>query len=544
MNFSDVPPFRDLGNVVAVGVIIAFILSITFLPALMMILPVRTSQKLTDQADRDTMSGFADFVIGNRRKLLWTMGVVSLILISLFPLNKLDDQFIQYFDETIEFRRDTDFTMDNLNGSYNIQYSLQQGESGGVSDPTFLRQVEQFTNWLRSQSNVTNVHTITDILKRLNKNMHNDDPAYYRLPESRELAAQYLLLYELSLPYGLDLNDQIDIDKSATRVTVSFKNSHTEEVLAFEREIGQWLTINTPDIKFSAASMGLMFAHIGHRNVQSMLLGTTIALILISFILVLALRSWRLGLISLVPNLIPAGIAFGIWALFVGQVGLSLSVVIGMTLGIVVVDTVHFLSKYLAARRDKGMESEAAVRYAFNTVGRALWVTSLVLASGFIILGQSHFALNAHMGIMTAMTIAIALAIDFLLLPPLLMKLEDKNMRNIILLVMILLTPFGSVLADADAEKGLAIMTESDNRDKGWQDSRVALSMILRNKQGKESHRSIRVMNLEMEGDGDKGLTVFDKPRDVKGTAFLTYSHALEADEQWLFLPAIKLRFN
>ncbi len=113
-------------------------------------------------------------------------------------------------------------------------------------------------------------------------------------------------------------------------------------------------------------------------------------------------------------------------------------------------------------------------------------------------------------------------------------------MRNIFSFIMVLLLPFNIVLAETDAEKGLAIMTESDNRDKGWQDSQVELLMTLRNRQGKESHRRIRVSNLEMENDGDKGLTVFDEPRDVKGTAFLTYSHALEADEQWLFLPAIK----
>ncbi|RKZ99898.1 MAG: RND family transporter, partial [Gammaproteobacteria bacterium] len=131
--------------------------------------------------------------------------------------------------------------------------------------------------------------------------------------------------------------------------------------------------------------------------------------------------------ISLAPNLLPAGMAFGIWGLMVGQVGMSLSVVTGMTLGIVVDDTVHFLSKYLRARREKGLDSQEAVRYAFNTVGVALWVTSLVLVAGFIVLGQSHFALNANMGVMTAITITIALIMDFLFLPPLLMKLEGKQ---------------------------------------------------------------------------------------------------------------------
>ena len=427
MNFSDVPPFHDLGNIVAIGVMFAFVLSITTLPALMMVLPVRV--KVTKNLDigMEPMSKFANFVLANSRKLLWGMGGIALILISLLPMNKLDDQFVEYFDETVEFRRDTDFVVENLSGIYDIHYSLKQGESGGINEPEFLQQVEQFANWLRAQDRVMHVRTVTDIYKRLNKNMHGDDPSFYRLPESRELAAQYLLLYEMSLPYGLDLNDQIDIDKSATRLTVTFENLHTEEVLAFETKIANWLTTNTPDIEFSGASATIMFAHIGKRNVQSMLFGTTVALVFISVILMAALRSFRIGFISLAPNLLPAGMAFGIWGLMVGQIGMSLSVVTGMTLGIVVDDTVHFLSKYLRARREKGLNSEEAIRYAFNTVGVALWVTSLVLVAGFIVLGQSHFALNAHMGVMTAVTITIALIMDFLFLPPLLMKLEGNK---------------------------------------------------------------------------------------------------------------------
>lgn len=425
MNFSDVPPFHDLGNVVAIGVMFAFVLSVTLLPALMMILPIRV--KKTKQKDGHAMMRLSGFVIANQKPLLWGMGLIGIAIISFVPQNRLDDQFVEYFDETVDFRQATEFSNDNLAGIYTLQYSLNQGESGGVSDPVFLQSVENFSQWLRTQDEVMHVQSITDTFKRLNKNMHNDDPAQYRLPESRELAAQYLLLYELSLPYGLDLNDQIDIDKAQTRINITLTNLHTEEMLAMEKRVSSWLSENEQQVNFTVASPNLMFAHIGKRNVSSMLIGTTIALIIISFILVIALRSTRIGLISLAPNLIPAGMAFGLWGMTVGMVGMSLSVVAGMTLGIVVDDTVHFLSKYLRARREKGFDAEQAVSYAFNTVGIALWVTSLVLVLGFFVLGQSHFALNADLGAMAAITIAVALIMDFLFLPPLLMKLEENK---------------------------------------------------------------------------------------------------------------------
>ena len=424
MNFSDAPPFRDLGNIVAMGVTIAFILSVTFLPAFVLLLPVRVkpgTERNTQFVDR-----FADFVVARRTPLFWGMGLVVLTLVSFVPKNELNDEFVKYFDESVDFRVATEFVTENLTGLYTIDYSLSNGESGGINEPDFLQDVERFANWYRQQPGVLHVNTLTDIMKRLNKNMHGDDEDWYKLPDSRELAAQYLLLYEMSLPYGLDLNNQIDIGKSATRVTVTMESVSSNELLGTEDRAQQWLHENTPYMKSSGASPSMMFAYIGQRNIRSMLTGTSIALVLISLILIFALRSVKIGLISLVPNLAPAAMGFGLWGLLYGQVGLGLSVVAGLTLGIVVDDTVHFLSKYLRARREQGLSSEDAVRYAFHTVGIALLVTTLVLIAGFMVLHQSAFKLNSDMGLLTAITIGLALIADFIFLPPLLMKADRK----------------------------------------------------------------------------------------------------------------------
>ena len=425
MNLSDVPPFHDLGNTVAIGVIAAFFLSITLLPVLILLLPIKGTPSAKKRSVM--MNVIADKVILHRSIILVVTSLTAILLMMFISHNQLDDQFVEYFDETIDFRSATDFSSENLSGIYTLQYSLIQGETGGISEPSFLEGMARFVSWLREQPEVMHVQSVSDTYKRLNKNMHYDDPDYYVLPEQREIAAQYLLLYELSLPYGLDMNDQIDIDKSQTRISITIKNLPTEKILELEQRITGWANTHLKDITFTNASPALMFAHIGKRNVGGMLMGTTMALILVSFVLVLALRSMRLGLISLAPNLLPAGMAFGIWGICVGQVGLSLSVVAGMTLGIVVDDTVHFLSKYIHARRDKGFDAQKAVRYSFNTVGIALWITSLVLVMGFLVLGQSHFSLNADMGIMAALTIGIALIMDFLFLPALLMHIEGKN---------------------------------------------------------------------------------------------------------------------
>lgn len=424
MNFSDSPPFHDLGNIVATGVLLAFVFSITFFPALLMLLPLKV--KVRTEKDRDWTRSLAALVTAKRNILLPGMSVVMVMLVVLAPLNSLNDDFVKYFDTSVPFRQSTDYMQDNLSGMTQLEIAIDSGESSGINDPVFLKKMGEFTDWLRAQPVTDHVSTLSDTLKRLNKNMHGDDQSYYRLPDERELSAQYLLLYEMSLPYGLDLNNQLNVDKSSVRLVATLKNMTSNELVDMEERIQNWFDTHASEYEVMTTGPMLMFAHIGQRNIESMLTGTLIALVLISLILGFALRSVRFGLLSLLPNLAPAAMGFGLWFLIDGQIGLSLSVVASMTLGIVVDDTVHFLSKYLYARRNRGADSVVAVQYAFGSVGRALWVTTFVLVCGFMVLAQSSFKLNADMGFLTAITILIALIVDFLFLPPLLMKF-DKN---------------------------------------------------------------------------------------------------------------------
>ncbi|MBN4079291.1 MMPL family transporter [Beggiatoa alba] len=430
LNFSDVPPFQHLGNMVAIGVVASFFLSVTFLPALMSLLPVRV--RVVKNDDSHLMHRLGDFVVKQRHKLIWGMAIIVTLLVASIPRNELNDVFVHYFDETVSFRTDSDFMTANLSGLYSIDYSLDSAEPGGISNPEFLQNVAAFADWFRAQPETIYVSTLTDTMKRLNKNMHGDDPDRYRLPDERNLAAQYLLLYEMSLPYGLDLNNQINVDKSATRFTAILKTMSSNELLALDKRASDWLATHAPHIAGDLhAKQGsgttMMFAHIGKRNIISMLVGTTLALIGISLILIIALRSVKIGLLSMIPNLVPAAMGFGLWGILVGEVGLSLSIVASMTLGIVVDDTVHFLSKYMRARREKGLDAEAAVRYAFRSVGMALITTSIVLVVGFMVLSLSSFELNAGMGLLTAIVITFALLADFLLLPPILIWLDKER---------------------------------------------------------------------------------------------------------------------
>lgn len=431
MNFSDSPPFHDLGTITAIGVVFAFALSIFFLPALIAVLPIK--EKAGKVVSWNPMDALSQFVIKYNWTLLFGIGCVVVGLFAMIPKNELNDVFVDYFHPKIPFRSDTDHIEKHLTGMYFIDYSLDSKENSGINNPEYIKQLEEFEQWLAQQPEIRHVSALSETYRKLNRNMHWDDSDYYRIPDDKELAAQYLLMYEMSLPYGLDLNNQINIDKSATRVTVVLNKLSTKEVFALEKKVADWMTRNMPDMATEGLSPTTMFSHITQRNIVSMLSGTVLALLLISAILMVSLRSWKFGLISLIPNLVPAGMAFGIWAIFVGQVGVAISVVLAMTLGIVVDDTIHFLSKYLRARREQGMSTEDAIKYAFNTVGIALLITTTILTIGFLIIAQSTFLINANMGLLTAVTICIALIVDFLFLPPLLMLLDrdtDKSLQH------------------------------------------------------------------------------------------------------------------
>ncbi|MBE3781228.1 MMPL family transporter [Vibrio parahaemolyticus] len=424
MNMSDSPVLRDFGNLSALGVMVACFLSVTLLPALLKLLPIHVKME-TSQDQKHVMDRLGDFVVSQRRALLPLSVVVIVVCASLIPLNKVNDESVEYFGQRNEFRQAADFMEERISGMTNISIAIKTNESQGIAAPDFLNTIGEFSSWLRDQPETDHVATLADVYKRLNKNMHGDDEAYYSLPQERELAAQYLLLYEMSLPYGLDLNNQINVDKSSIKMVLTVENLGSVELVDLENRIYQWFAEHAPQYQVVASSPSLMFAHIGETNMASMLSTLPITLVLISALLIFALRSVRLGLISLMPNIAPAVIGFGLWALISGEINLGLSVVVTLTLGIVVDDAVHFLSKYQRARRE-GQTAEQAVRYAFHTVGRALWITTVVLVAGFSVLAMSSFRLNADMGQLSAIVIFIALVVDFLFLPTLLMLFDKK----------------------------------------------------------------------------------------------------------------------
>ena len=424
LNTSNSPPFHVLGNLVALGVLFTFIYSVTLLPALLSILPLRPSRSRAGRAGFFERLG--DFVVARRKPLLWSGLLVVAALASGLPRNEASDNWLHHFDERYAFRTDTEFIVENLTGLDRLDYSLSSGTEGGITDPEYLRKVDAFAEWYRAQPEVRHVQAFPDIMKRVNKNLHGDDPAFYRIPEEPDLAAQLLLLYEFSLPFGADLNDRIDIAKSATRMTVALDNTSTKDHLDIDARAQAWLQANAPDLASPASGFTMISAHLSDRNVESMLRSTILATGLISLILLVVFRNIRVGLICLVPNFVPAAMTFGLWGYLSGVIGLGASVVVAVAIGIIVDDTIHFVSKYMSGRQ-QGLSSAEAVRATFRAVGPALWATTAILTAGFLVFASSGYEPSWTLGVLVAVTISFALVADLLLLPALLMAVDRGN---------------------------------------------------------------------------------------------------------------------
>ncbi len=427
LNLSDLPPVVSLGNVSAIGVSLCWLFAFTVLPALVLLLPFKVQSQETPRLDK-LMLKLANFVIAYKGRIFIATSLLSAVMMTLGMQNVINDRFSELIKEPHPFRTDNEKVDRYFGAMYDFNLSMDSGAAESITDPVYLANVDKLATWLRTQPEVKSVTTITDILKRLNQNLNNDDPAFYKVPESREMAAQYLLMYEMSLPFGLDLTNQIDMERRYSRISIIFAALDTIETFELKQRINHWQEQNLlQEYRTTPASISVMWAHLSYDSLSASIKSSLLALVLISAIMIIALRSLKYGLISLVPNIFPAAFGFGIWYLIDGEINLGLTAVMIITIGIVVDDTVHFLTKYKYARETLDQDVEDAVRYAFKTVGSAITITTMVLVTGFSLLLLSQSSSNSNLGLLTAVILFSALIMDFLLLPVLLLFLDKTK---------------------------------------------------------------------------------------------------------------------
>lgn len=425
LNFNESPPIRDLGNMVAIGVTAAFIFSIWFLPSFMMFFT-----HVTEKAN-EGRPHWAESLSEWVNKKINFSGLSVLICAGFLTwaasTNELNDSLFEFLAEKLEARQEINYVNENMTGVMSLNYTVFSRGENGITDPEYLKNLDAFKIWLEQQPEIKHVNAFSDIVKQINRMLNYDEPAHYLIPDSQAMVAQNLLLYEFSLPFGMDINNQIDFDKSTSNMRVQLDTLKSKQMISLTERIDDWLALNTPEwFKADVTGPDYMFAKITFRTITSMLTGTMLAIVLISLCLIIALKSFKLGMMSIIPNVVPLLMTFGLWGLLVGEVGLISSSVSVIGLGLMIDDTVHFLSKYQRAKNVLHYDFDKCIEYAYSRVASAILVTSLILMSGFAILGLSSFKPNMEMGILTGLTIGFALLITFFLLPTLLYWFDSK----------------------------------------------------------------------------------------------------------------------
>ncbi len=430
LNFADAPSFHALANIVTVGVGAGFVLCFTWIAAGLALFPPKKSKKPVEA--QAFLAGLVDFLERNARQVLFASVIVTLVILMGVSRLILDADFVRYFDERYEYRQASDFVEERLTGLNLIEFEFDSGKANGINAPDYMANLDRFTQWLKSQQDVAHVSSMSETLKLIYRNMVAADDRSGLLPAEREEIAQFLLLYEISLPEGLDLKDRISSDKSSTRVTAVLRGATSKDITELDQQATQWLKDNAPESAWtSGVSINVVFAYSVIKNVRPMIFATFLALFIISLIILASLRSAKLGAMGMLTNMLPIAIGFGFWGYLIGIVDLVAAAVPAITLGLIVDDTIHFLVKYQRARRELGLPTIDAVKYAMNLVGKAIIITTVSLMIGFLVLTTSGFQFNRSLGLFTSMVITGALLVDLLILPALLLWLDkDKAARR------------------------------------------------------------------------------------------------------------------
>jgi predicted RND superfamily exporter protein len=297
---------------------------------------------------------------------------------------------------------------------------IDTGEHGGIKEPKFMKSVEQFYADIQKEfPEVRHLNSLMDIVKRFNKVVDNKE----EIPNERNLIAQYLLLYSMSLPQGMEINDKMDINEQKLRITGQMDIVDTSKDLEMIKYIEDWWA--KTEYKGTVEGQTYMFAHMQKDVTNTLIYSLSLALILVSIVMFLIFRRVKILWVFILPNVLPVVLVIGL----MGWIGITIDIGVAIAgaiiIGVAVDDTIHFLVKYFDARK-RGLSMEDTFDEVLVYAGKAILFTTIILTVAFSMFAFSHFTPNQNFGIVTAFALVIAFVVDLLLLPALL-SLADKD---------------------------------------------------------------------------------------------------------------------
>ena len=417
---SKVVPVATLGIATASGAVLAFIISVVWMPAMLLLLkkPIKGA-KQEEKAVKPL--GYGAFIVRNDKKIIIIASLIVAILGMGLAFVKVDSNTIRYFAKEVEIRKSAEFTMENLTGSMSYTIIADSGKTDGIKDPAFLRTIEKFYVDYQNAfpKDVRHLFSLLDTIKKYNKILDNKD----EVPKDRNLVAQYLLLYSMGLPQGMEITDQMDFDQRKLRITVLTNIVDTSKDMKMINYAKTWWE-KTP-YSISLTGQTAMYAYMQKDITDTLIYSLSLTILIVSLMMLLIFKRLKILWILLLPNLLPVVLVIGMMGWLGLTIDMGVAIAGAIIIGVAVDDTIHFLVKYFDARK-RGLGMAETFDEVLHYAGRAILFTTIVLSLSFSMFYFSTFTPNQNFGVVTASALIIALIVDLLFLPALLSVMDKK----------------------------------------------------------------------------------------------------------------------
>jgi predicted RND superfamily exporter protein len=426
LGFSTIEPISTLGIAITSGAIIAFILSVTIAPAILLLLNDEYKVKPIKWLNLLDTKGYGAFIVKHNKRIVSIFMVLFLSIGYGLTYIKVDSNSIKYFGEETTVRSGSTFIEEHLTGSMTYEIILDSKIKEGVKNPKFLNKIVEFEKeFLPTFKNVTFSTSLKDIVIRMQKTLNQE--SQNKIPKTQNLVAQYLLLYSMSLPQGMELNDKMDTTEQYLRLTINSEIVDTSKDLEMIKWIKNWWKNHS---EYSAEIQGqtAIFAYMQDSVTNTLILSITATLIIVAFAMFLIFKEhlqFKMIWIFILPNIAPILLVAGAMGYMGINIDIGVAISASVILGIAVDDTIHFFSKYFQAI--KTMSFEESIDYVISHSGNAMILTTFILSFTFAIFGVSSFVPNVNFAIVTVIALNIALLLDLILLPALLSLVYSKK---------------------------------------------------------------------------------------------------------------------
>jgi predicted RND superfamily exporter protein len=426
--FTGIPSLQEFGVLTAVGVMAAFVIAIIMMPACLTLFsePKRYLESNSTQKWDGFLLSMFDFVTKYRKKVFITTGLLSVAMIAGVTTIDLNNYLLEDLKKSEKLRRDFTFFDQYFSGVRPFDMGLEWDNEVDLSDPEYFQSLDKIHHFLEANYGVGAVMSPLSVLKELNRSSHGGRNEFYRLPEKEGELKRLLKDYKKILSTG-KISNLTTEDGGYIRVLGRVGDLGAQHFASKNEELNDFLEREgiAKKATVTITGTGTLIDRTNQTLVESLSKGLGAAFILISILMGLMFRSFRMVLIALVPNLLPLLAVGAVMALAGINLNMSTSIIFTIAFGIAVDDTIHLLSRYKLELM-KGKSQYDAMRNAYLHTGKALIITSIILFGGFIGLCFSSFQSTFFIGLFVTLTLGFALLFDFTLLPPLVISKETK----------------------------------------------------------------------------------------------------------------------